>query len=95
MALAAKIIAGVAAASMMAYRLLTKLKAASLEAQTDNVRIIRWVSGIMMALCKCIYEIVGIYLGNRPGVPTAQPSAPPSTPFARFGQTAASHEAAA
>lgn len=93
MALASKIIGGIAAASYAAYRMLKSMRAAPVEVQTETIRVSRWVAGITMAICRCIYEIMGVYSGNRPG---AQTTASQGTTFgSRFGTTAAAHEAAA
>lgn len=90
MALATKLIGGIAAASYAAYKMLRSLKAAPPEAQAEAVRTTRWIAGVMMALCRCIYEIVGVYMGNRPGTAAASTSTPS---IGRFGMTAREHEA--
>lgn len=89
MALAAKLISGIAAASYMAFRALRRLRESPPEVQAETVRTARWVAGIMMAACRFAYDVVGVYLGNRPTAATASGN-PNGSP--RFGTTAAQHE---
>ncbi len=92
MALAAKLIGGIAAASYMAFRALKRLREQAPEVQADTVRTARWVAGIMMAACKFAYDVVGVYLGSRPQAATASPGPSPNGGGTRFGRTAAEQE---
>jgi hypothetical protein len=90
MALAAKLIGGIATASYLAFRALKRLREQEAVIQADTIRTARWVAGIMMAACRFAYDVVGVYLGNRPATSTA-PSGNPNGSV-RFGTTAAQHE---
>lgn len=93
MALATKFIGGIAAASYLAYRAFRKLREQAPEVQAETIRTARWVAGIMMATCKFVYEVVGVFMGSRIQTQQQQSGSPNGGSPHRFSRTAADHEA--